>query len=364
MLVFIDAFSKYPEVIRVKGTSADDNLDGFAQVFARHGVPRLLRSDNGAPFNGKESHLLTKYLKYMGVKHKTNFSAEDPESSGQVEAFMKHLGKVYHTAEISGQDPHFALQNHLMQYRATPHPSTGKPPAELLFGRKFRLNIPDIRKNTTESRVDMQEAREKDIQAKAIMKKQKDSNRNVREHKIIQGDMVLLRRKSTKHKSRYDPEPFIAIQVEGSQICGEKDGVTKTRDAQRWKLYKGHGWNLRQNPEQRGDPDIGAPVESQEVQPVPAVPLLPLHHQGGQQADPVARDAQQAQPIPRKRPQERWILGPLVRRDSSTPTTNSIPDRRARKEVDYRKSNIGDWRPADGEYRPKHRRQGDKQNPY
>ena len=142
MLVFIDTFSKYPEVVRIQGPSTDDNIDGYVQVFARHGVPRLLRSDNGAPFNGKESHLLTRYLKFMGIKHRPNFSAEDPESSGQVGVFMKHLGKVYHTAEIIGQDPHFALPTHLMQYRATPHPSTGKPPAELLFGRKFRLNIP------------------------------------------------------------------------------------------------------------------------------------------------------------------------------------------------------------------------------
>ena len=354
MLVFIDAFSKYPEVIGVMGTSADDNIEAFAQVFARHGVPRLLRSDNGAPFNGKESHLLTRYLKYMGVKHKTNFSAEDPESSGQVEAFMKHLGKVYHTAEISGQDPRFALQNHLMQYRATPHPSTGKPPAELLFGRQFRINLPDIRQNITRSRSDMQEAREQDSQAKARMKRQKDSNRNVKENKIQQGDLVLLRRKSTKHMSRYDPDPFIAVQVTGSQIVGERKGTTKTRDAQKWKLYEGQEWDLRQNPEHRGDPDIGAPVGSNE-QALPLVPLTP-HHQGGPQFAPEARGAQHERPTPRGMPKERWILG--------TQTANPTPSKRTRKEVDYRKLHLGDWKAADGEYKARHRRQGERQKPY
>ena len=32
------------------------------------------------PFNGKDSHLLTKYFKYLGIEHQTNLSAEDPES--------------------------------------------------------------------------------------------------------------------------------------------------------------------------------------------------------------------------------------------------------------------------------------------
>ena len=363
MLVFIDAFSKYPEVLRVKGTSADDNIDGFAQVFARHGVPRLIRSDNGAPFNGKESHLLTKYLRYMGVKHRTNFSAEDPESSGQVEAFMKHLGKVYHTAEISGQDPHFALQNHLMQYRATPHPSTGKPPAELLFGRRFRLNMPDIRENITGPRIDMQEAREKDTQAKARMKKQKDSNRNVREHEIVQGDSVLLRRESTKHKSRYDPDPYVVVRVEGSQIVGERDGRTKARDAQKWKKYRDQGWNLGKHPAPREDPDIGAPVESQGTQPVPAEPEQHQVHQGGQQDDPAARNEILGQPSPRGRPRERWIIGSAARRGTNNTVTNPTPTRRTRKEVDYRKSHLGDWKPADGEYRAGHRRQRERQEP-
>ena len=42
----------------VKGTSAEDNIQAFSEVFSRHGVPRKLHSDNRAPFNGKDSHLL------------------------------------------------------------------------------------------------------------------------------------------------------------------------------------------------------------------------------------------------------------------------------------------------------------------
>ena len=147
ILVIIDALTRYPEVITVKGTSAHDNIHAFAEAFARHGTPQVLRSDNGAPFNGNDTHLLQKWLTNMGVKHKPNLSAEDPEASGLVEAFMKHLKKIFHTSTVEGTDPYMKLQEHLMHFRGTPHPTTGKCPAELLFGRVFRINIPDLRPN-------------------------------------------------------------------------------------------------------------------------------------------------------------------------------------------------------------------------
>ena len=112
-----------------------------------------------------------------------------------------------------------------------------------------------MRQNDTGPRLDMQEAREQDNKAKAKMKKGKDSHRNVKENNIQQGDLVLLRRKSTKQESRYDSDPYLAVQVQGSQIVGERGGFQKTRDAQRWKRYEGNAWDLTQRCEPRGDPD-------------------------------------------------------------------------------------------------------------
>ena len=50
---------------------------------------------------------------------------------------MKHAKKVWHTSIISHKDPTLELNKHLKMYRATPHPTTGKSPAELLFARKM-----------------------------------------------------------------------------------------------------------------------------------------------------------------------------------------------------------------------------------
>ena len=67
ILVIVDGLTRYPEVAMVRGTSAEDNIQAFSDVFSRHGISRRLHSDNGAPFNGKDSHLLQKYLKNMGI---------------------------------------------------------------------------------------------------------------------------------------------------------------------------------------------------------------------------------------------------------------------------------------------------------
>ena len=261
ILVLIDALTKYPEVISVTGTSAEENIHGFAEAFARHGVPHKLRSDKGPPFNGIDTHLLQRWFKNIGVDHRPNLSAEDPEASGQVESFMKHIKKIFHVATVEGTDPYMKLQEHLLQVRATPHPTTGKCPAELLFGRTFRTTIPDLLTNPASSRQDIIEARAEEHQKKEAIKKTVDSKANTRPHNIKVGDSVLLKQKSTKLHPTYDPSPYKVINIWGTQIEATRDGATKTRDAQRWKAINISARKQYNKREQKStyhtDPDIG-----------------------------------------------------------------------------------------------------------
>ena len=61
---------------------------------------------------------------------------------------MKHCKNVWHTAIIGNKDPKMQLQRHLKMYRVTPHLTTGRIPAELLFARKLRTKLPNVRKDT------------------------------------------------------------------------------------------------------------------------------------------------------------------------------------------------------------------------
>ena len=74
-------------------------------------------------------------------------------------------------------------------------------PAELLFGRRFNTQLPDLRTNPAKERKDIKEAKKEGKLAKQRMKKYKDASRHVKDHNIEVGDLVISKRKTTKHNS-------------------------------------------------------------------------------------------------------------------------------------------------------------------
>ena len=89
------------------------------ELFAEHGIPEEIRSDNGSQF---ASHL----TKDWNIKHSTS-SPRNPRSNGQAESAVKIIKGLLTHAKCSGQDPYLAL----LAYRSTPVDS--HLPAEMLY---------------------------------------------------------------------------------------------------------------------------------------------------------------------------------------------------------------------------------------
>ena len=53
-LVIVDAYSKYPEVVKMRSTTTNATVYELKQVFSRHGYPEVLVSDNGPQFKSNE----------------------------------------------------------------------------------------------------------------------------------------------------------------------------------------------------------------------------------------------------------------------------------------------------------------------
>ena len=229
ILVMIDPYSRYPEVEFCHSTSAAAVVPKLDKVFSTHGFPEKSKSDGGPPFNGGDAHYFKQYMKWAGIDH-TVVSPEDPEANGLAEGLMKSIKKVWHCARIEKKNFKQELYKFLRQYRATPHSTTGRSPAEILFKRTIRTRLPGrfVPEHDPELRA-------QNDQAKAKQKKYKDAKANVRPHNIQVGDKVLLLQKVTKTKSVYDPEPFEVIEVHGTQIKAERGRETKVRDAQKFK---------------------------------------------------------------------------------------------------------------------------------
>ena len=54
VLLITDDYSRYPVVEIVKSTAATTTIPKLDKVFSEFGVPDIVRSDNGPPFNSKE----------------------------------------------------------------------------------------------------------------------------------------------------------------------------------------------------------------------------------------------------------------------------------------------------------------------
>ena len=95
-------------------------------IFARHGTPNTVVSDNGPQYSSKD------FSEKWEFNHVTS-SPTYPKSNGMVERAVQTVKKLLknYKAKKSNQDPYLALQAH----RACPDPNGSSSPAERLFGR-------------------------------------------------------------------------------------------------------------------------------------------------------------------------------------------------------------------------------------
>uniref|UniRef100_A0AAG5DP56 RNA-directed DNA polymerase n=1 Tax=Anopheles atroparvus TaxID=41427 RepID=A0AAG5DP56_ANOAO len=83
-LVIVDAFSKWPEIVKTASTSAHATIAILRGIFARHGSPITLVSDNGPQFVGEH---FEDFCKRFGIAHITT-APYHPQSNGQAERFV------------------------------------------------------------------------------------------------------------------------------------------------------------------------------------------------------------------------------------------------------------------------------------
>ena len=140
LFVVIDAYSRFPEVEIVHSTSAKATIPKLDRIFSTHGIPRVVRSDNGPPFTSEE---LKVYMLENGINHQ-KITPLWPQANSEAENFMKPLTKAIRSANSEGKNWKQHLYQFLLNYRATPHSTTGFAPAELLFGRKIWMKLPQL----------------------------------------------------------------------------------------------------------------------------------------------------------------------------------------------------------------------------
>ena len=138
LLVVSDYFTKWVEAFPLKDQTAAATARALNELFARHGVPAVLHSDQGRNF---ESKLIKELCKEAGVA-KTRTTPYHPQCDGLVErsnqTIITMLSKVIDENQRNWDKK---LPPVLMAYRTSRHESTGKTPFELVYGRKAKLPV-------------------------------------------------------------------------------------------------------------------------------------------------------------------------------------------------------------------------------
>ena len=130
ILITTDAYSKWIDAQIVNTATVSVTIEHLRTLFATHGLPDVLESDNGTQFTNKK---FEEFMRKNGIQH-VRVSPYHPISNKMVERAVRTLKeglkKCGNTESLQYRIPQI-----LFHYRITPHSATGVPPVELLFGR-------------------------------------------------------------------------------------------------------------------------------------------------------------------------------------------------------------------------------------
>ena len=132
-ILLVDYYSRYVEVQKLTNTTSSGVISFLKAMFARHGIPMILRSDNGPQFSSKEFQDFAKTYSFQHVTSSPHF----PQCNGLAERMVRTVKKLLQ----GSNDPFLAL----LSYRTTPLPWCYLSPAELLMGRQLKTDVPQTK---------------------------------------------------------------------------------------------------------------------------------------------------------------------------------------------------------------------------
>ena len=150
---------------------------------------------------------------------------------------MRPIKKVMKTSLLEGKNWRQELQRFLLNYRSTPHKTTGVAPCELLFNRQIQGQLPQLQiKNIINKH---REAKQNIERKKEENKVYYDMKKRAKYSGIKVGDTVIcMQKKSNKLTPRFSPEMLTVTERSGSKeskVTAERQGKCITRNVSHFK---------------------------------------------------------------------------------------------------------------------------------
>ena len=136
LLVFVDKFSKWIELVPLKGSTAAALQKAFRErIVSRYGIPKVFLSDNGTQLTSRS---FKKYLQELGVEHKYTAPYTPQENpTERTNRTVKTIISQMTEGDQRNWDDFLPEIN--LAINTGISDSTGYSPAYLLTGREPRL---------------------------------------------------------------------------------------------------------------------------------------------------------------------------------------------------------------------------------
>ena len=143
-LVVVDAFSKWPEIVKTSTTTSQATVAILRGLFARFGMPLSIISDNGSQFTSQK---FKNECECHGILQVTT-APFHPQSNGQAERFVDTLKRALKKIQTGGTSMDEALDTFLQAYRTTPNPvlEGNTTPAEIIIKYPVRTHLELLRR--------------------------------------------------------------------------------------------------------------------------------------------------------------------------------------------------------------------------
>ena len=171
-LLVVDFFSRYIETAILSSSSAFAVIPHLKSIFARHGVPDLVISDGGPPYNSKS---FTEFSVEYNFTHQKS-SPKYPQGNGAAERAVGTVKSLLKKALAAKQDPYLAM----LAYRTTPL-ENGFSPSQLLMGCGLRTPLPVLPSVLAPQWPEMDLVQEREAVHRERMKRNYDKRKGVHE---------------------------------------------------------------------------------------------------------------------------------------------------------------------------------------
>jgi transposase InsO family protein len=133
-LITVDYYSNFFEVDRLADKRAAEVIRHLKNHFARHGLPDVVMSDNGPPFQSAEFKAFAVAWEFNHITSSPRYS----QSNGKIEKSVKTVKNLMKKSVEAHSDPYLAL----LDWRNTPSEGYNESPSQRLFSRRTRTKFP------------------------------------------------------------------------------------------------------------------------------------------------------------------------------------------------------------------------------